>query len=83
MFDAVVNKQITHNGDKQLSRHFGNATLRSDNRGSRLAKEKRGSSKRIDLAVASVMALERASWWQSQGGSLPQIFDPWSMEGLQ
>lgn len=80
MFDAVVNKQITQNGDLKLARHFGNATLRTDNRGSRLAKEKRGSSKRIDLAVASVMALERASWWQSQGGALPQIFDPWSME---
>jgi len=80
MFDAVVNKQITQNGDKQLARHFGNATLRTDSRGSRLAKEKRGSSKRIDLAVAAVMALERASWWHSQGGALPQIFDPWSME---
>lgn len=80
MFDAVVNQQITHNGDKQMARHFSNATLRTDNRGSRLAKEKRGSSKRIDLAVASVMALERASWWHSQGGTLPQIFDPWAME---
>ena len=26
------------------------------------------------------MALERASWWHSQGGNLPQIFDPWSMD---
>lgn len=79
-FEAVVNKQITHNGDPQLARHIGNATLRVDQRGSRLAKEKRGSSKRIDLAVASVMALERAAWWQTQGGSLPQIFDPWSID---
>lgn len=78
-FEAVVNKTITQNGDPQLARHIGNATLRIDNRGSRLAKEKRGSNKRIDLAVASVMALERAAWWHSQGGALPQIFDPWSM----
>ena len=79
-FEAVVNKTITHNGDPQLARHISNATLRIDNRGSRLAKEKRGSSKRIDLAVASVMALERAAWWQVQGGALPQVFDPWSLE---
>ena len=78
-FEAVVNQQITHNGDPRLSRHIANATLRVDQRGSRLAKEKRGSSRRIDLAVASVMALERASWWHSQGGNIPQIFDPWSM----
>lgn len=78
-FEAVVNKTITQNGDLTLARHIQNATLRTDNRGSRLSKEKRGSNKRIDLAVASVMALERAAWWQSQGGSLPQVFDPWSI----
>jgi phage terminase large subunit-like protein len=77
-FEAVVNKQITAIPDPQLARHIGNATLRVDQRGSRLAKEKRGSSRRIDLAVASVMALERAAWWHSQGGVLPQIFDLWS-----
>ena len=79
-FEAVVNKQLTHNGDPQLARHIGNTTLKVDQRGTRLAKEKRGSSRRIDLAVASVMALERASWHHSQGGTLPQIFDPWSLE---
>ena len=79
-FEAVVNKQLTHNGDPQLARHIANTTLRVDQRGTRLAKEKRGSSRRIDLAVASVMALERASWHHSQGGNLPQVFDPWSLE---
>ena len=79
-FEAVVNKTITHNGDARLARHIANAQLRTDNRGSRLAKEAKGSKRRIDLAVSSVMALERASWWQSQGGALPQIFDPFSME---
>ena len=79
-FESVVNKTLTHNGDARLARHIGNAQLRTDNRGSRLAKEAKGSKRRIDLAVSSVMALERASWWQSQGGALPQIFDPFSME---
>ena len=79
-FEAVINKTLTHDGDARLARHIGNAQLRTDNRGSRLAKEAKGSKRRIDLAVSSVMALERASWWQSQGGALPQIFDPFSME---
>lgn len=79
-FESVVNSTLTHNGDARLARHIGNAQLRTDNRGSRLAKEAKGSKRRIDLAVSSVMALERASWWQSQGGALPQIFDPFSME---
>ena len=76
-FEAVVNKQITHNGDAQLARHIANATLRVDSRGSRLAKEKRGSQRRIDMAVASVMALERASYWIGQGGTLPPVYDIW------
>ena len=79
-YEAVVNRSATHNADPALARHVGNATLRVDARGSRLAKEKRGSSRRIDLAVSSVMALERAAWWQAQGGHLPMVFDVWSME---
>lgn len=81
-YEAVVNKTLTHDGDPRLARHVANATLRIDQRGSRLAKEKRGSTRRIDLAVASVMALERAAWWHSQGGNLPQVFDPWNTEAL-
>lgn len=80
MFEAIVNKSISQNGDQQLARHFANASLRVDARGTRLAKEKPGSMRRIDLAVASVMALERAAWWQTQSGNLPQIFDPWSLQ---
>ena len=80
-FEAVVNKQITHSIDPQFARHVESCTLKVDQRGSRLAKEKRGSARRIDMAVASVMALERASWWHSQGGNLPMIFDPWASEG--
>jgi phage terminase large subunit-like protein len=35
--------------------------LRVDSRGSRLAKEHKHSSRRIDLAVAAVMAFSRAA----------------------
>ena len=79
-FEAVMNKTITASSDKQLSRHISNAQLKIDQRGSRLAKEKHGSTRRIDLAVASVMGLERAVWWNQQGNALPQVFDPWSMD---
>jgi len=80
MFEAIVNKAMTHNGDPQLARHFGNASLKVDQRGTRLSKDKKGSLRRIDLAVASVMALERACWWFSEGSSVPKILDPWDME---
>jgi phage terminase large subunit-like protein len=60
-YEAVVNQQMTHSGDSRLARHVGNAVLREDARGARLAKERRDSPRRIDAAVASVMAHDRAA----------------------
>jgi phage terminase large subunit-like protein len=60
-YEAVVNRQLTHSGDSRLARHIGNAVLREDARGARLAKERRDSLRRIDAAVAAVMAHDRAA----------------------
>jgi phage terminase large subunit-like protein len=60
-YEAVVNGALTHSGDSRLARHVGNAVLREDARGSRLAKERRDSPRRIDAAVAAVMAHDRAA----------------------
>jgi phage terminase large subunit-like protein len=60
-YEAVVNGQLTHSGDHRLARHIGNAVLREDARGARLAKEHRDSKRRIDAAVAAVMAHDRAA----------------------
>jgi phage terminase large subunit-like protein len=42
-YEAVVNGQLTRSGDSRLARHVGNAVLREDARGARLAKERRDS----------------------------------------
>lgn len=60
-FEAVVNGTLTHSGDPRLARHMGNCVLKVDARGHRLAKEHKASTRRIDLAVAFVMAHDRAS----------------------
>lgn len=60
-YEAVLNQTITHSGDPRLARHLGNCVLKVDQRGSRLAKDSRNSPRKIDLAVAAVMALDRAS----------------------
>src|SRR5215207_3526351 len=60
-YEAVVNGQLTHSGDSRLARHIGNAVLREDARGARLAKERKDSPRRIDAAVAAVMAVDRAA----------------------
>jgi phage terminase large subunit-like protein len=47
---------VTHSGDPRLARHVGNATVRTDNRGTRIYKEHKHSARRIDLAVCAIMA---------------------------
>jgi len=56
LYEAVVNRAVTHSGDPRLARHIGNATVRTDNRGTRIYKEHKHSARRIDLAVCAIMA---------------------------
>jgi phage terminase large subunit-like protein len=60
-YESVVNKTITHSGDERLARHIGNCVLKVDSRGQRLAKDTKNSPRKIDLAVAAVMAADRAA----------------------
>jgi phage terminase large subunit-like protein len=60
-FDAVVEGRIVHDGDPLLARHLSNAVVKSDNLGVRIVKENRASSRRIDAAVAAVIAYDRAT----------------------
>lgn len=64
-YAAVVDKQITHDGDPMLTRHIGNAVLHEDSRGTRISKESKSSKARIDLAVCALMGLARARFYES------------------
>lgn len=59
-FDAVVEKRLKHDGNPLLARHLSNAVIKVDNLGPRIVKENRNSSRRIDAAVAAVIAVDRA-----------------------
>jgi phage terminase large subunit-like protein len=74
-YEAVVNGTLTHSGDSRLARHVGNAVLREDARGARLAKERRDSPRRIDAAVAAVMAHDRACVLAGDRGPSIYVFD--------
>lgn len=73
-YEAVLNSGLTQSGDPQLARHVDNCTLKVDSRGSRLSKDARNSSRKIDLAVAAVMAFDRASY--AVGAPVP-FFASW------
>jgi phage terminase large subunit-like protein len=59
-FEAVLTEGLSHSGSGDLARDVANAIVRDDARGYRIVKESKRSTKRIDLAVAAVMALDRA-----------------------
>jgi phage terminase large subunit-like protein len=60
-YDAVTESRLTHDGDPLVARHFTNAVIKIDNLGPRIVKENRNSNRRIDAAVAAVIAYDRAS----------------------
>ncbi len=62
LYEAVVNDAVSHDGDRRLASHVASAVLKTDSRGTRLAKEHRHSKRHIDLAVAAVMAHDRARY---------------------
>lgn len=61
-YSMSVDGLLSHDGHPGLSRHVSNCTIKIDQRGSRVAKENRFSSRKIDAAVAAIIALDRACW---------------------
>jgi phage terminase large subunit-like protein len=60
-YDSVMSGTMTHDGDAVLRRHIGNCAVKTDRLGPRIVKEHRQSSRRIDAAVAAVIAFDRAT----------------------
>ena len=70
LYEAVSQETIHWGGEAQLGaalvRHFANAAVKTDRFGPRIVKEHRGSPRKIDLAVASVMAFDRARYYAAE-----------------
>lgn len=60
-YEAVINHQLTHSGNATLARHVGNCTVHSSYQGSMVRKESKNSNRKIDLAMASIFAVDRAA----------------------
>jgi len=61
VFDAVVEKKLVHDGNPVLSRHLSNCVLKVDAKGPRVTKESSYSKRKIDAAIAFVIAFDRAT----------------------
>jgi phage terminase large subunit-like protein len=59
-YDAVMENRLVHDNNGLLARHLSNAVTKIDNLGIRIVKDQRNSPRKIDAAVAAVIAVDRA-----------------------
>ena len=71
-YQAVMDGELSHDGNPALARHLSNAVVRETPLGALITKESRTSNRHIDLAVAAIVGLARARLW---GGDRPQVDD--------
>lgn len=73
VFEAVTEGRLEHDGNPILSRHINNCVIKMDHRGQRVTKESATSRKKIDAAIAFIIAYDRADASRIDEG-VPQFF---------
>lgn len=67
-FAAVTEGNLTHDGSEVLGRHLGNAVTKQKLQGTVIVKDSKSSPRKIDAAIAAVVAHDRAMWHATQAG---------------
>ncbi|BCP05630.1 hypothetical protein MINTM019_30860 [Mycobacterium paraintracellulare] len=62
LYQAVVTKAVTHDGDERLASHIAHCVAKPTPMGDLVSKDKRGSPRKIDAAVAAIVAYDRAAY---------------------
>ncbi|MGX6397557.1 terminase large subunit domain-containing protein [Rothia kristinae] len=62
LYGDVMEQRLSHDGNPRLAAHVGNAVAVSTPQGDVIVKDKKGSSRKIDLAVAAIVARDRAAF---------------------
>ncbi len=66
LYQAVVAKTVTHEGDSRVAAHIAHCVAKATPMGDLISKDKRGSPRKIDAAVAAIVAYDRAAWHLSR-----------------
>ncbi|MDR1513173.1 MAG: terminase large subunit [Propionibacteriaceae bacterium] len=66
LYQAVMGRAVTHDGDETLAAHVANCRAKSTPMGDLVNKDKRGSPRKIDAAVAAIVAFDRAAFHAKQ-----------------
>ena len=60
LYQAVVGHDLTHDGHERLAVHMANAVAKRTSAGDVIVKDAKYSRRKIDLAVAAIVAFDRA-----------------------
>jgi phage terminase large subunit-like protein len=71
---GVLEGELTHDGSPVLARHVGHAVAKETPSGVIVTKDAADSPRKIDAAVAAVVAYERAMWHAQHGEQAPPMF---------
>jgi phage terminase large subunit-like protein len=66
---AVLEGDLTHDGSAVLARHVGHTVAKDTPYGQIITKDGNSSPRKIDAAVAAVVAFDRAEWWAANDSS--------------
>ncbi|BBX72278.1 terminase large subunit [Mycobacterium shinjukuense] len=66
LYQAVVARVISHDGDPRMAAHVAHCVAKATPMGDLVSKDKRGSPRKIDAAVAAIVAYDRAAWHQQR-----------------
>ncbi|WP_197381259.1 terminase large subunit domain-containing protein [Mycolicibacterium mengxianglii] len=61
LYQAVVTQQVSHDGDPDLAAHFAHCVAKRTPMGDLVSKDKKSSPRKIDAAVAAIVAYDRAA----------------------
>jgi phage terminase large subunit-like protein len=64
LFQAVASGAVSHDADPRMAAHIGNCIAKPTPMGDLVSKDKKGSPRKIDAAVAAIVAHDRAAWHQ-------------------
>jgi len=65
-YQATSNEGLTHDGSPGLARHISNSVLKESAQGAYITKEDKSSPRKIDAAIAAVIAYNRAAYHAQQ-----------------
>lgn len=62
LYQAVVTGQLAHDGHPRMSAHVAHCVAKRTPMGDLVSKDKKSSPRKIDAAVAAIVAVDRAAW---------------------